>query len=132
MSQNNHAIIERFIDGMSTGSFPDDLLTDDFSVWIVGYNQTVDKESYVRGISALPRVFPEKLQFTIKSMTAEDDRVVAEFTGDGITLSGKRYQNHYLYLFRIRDGRVCFLAEYMDMDAMRDVLIPEMRALQPS
>ncbi len=132
MSHPNHAIVERFIDGMSEGFFPDELLSDDFTVWIVGYNKTVDKASFVKGISAIPEVFPDKLVFTINSMTAEDDRVVAEFVCDGVSLNGKRYQNHYLYLFKIRDGQVYYLAEYLDMDAMRNVLVPEMQSLQPS
>jgi uncharacterized protein len=114
---------------MSEGNITDELVTSDFTVWIVGAEQAVDKESYVNGIANLPKVFPNKLTFTIHSLTAEDDRVVAEFSGNGTTTDGNLYRNNYLYLFKIRDGKVCFLAEYLNLDEMRRVLLPAMTAL---
>ena len=127
MTQVNRALIRRFIAAMSEGAIGADLVTEDFHVWIVGSEQMADRESYVQGIALLPRVFPDKLQFAIKSLTAEEDRVIAEFSGLGTTRGGEVYRNDYLYLFRIRDGKVCFLAEWLNLDAMRGVLIPAMQ-----
>jgi ketosteroid isomerase-like protein len=115
---------------MSDGDITEDLVTDDFTVWIVASEQTVGKESYVNGIANLPKVFPNRLAFTIHSLTAEENRVIAEFSGDGFTTEGKRYRNDYLYLFKIRDGKVYFLAEYLNLDNMRGILLPAMMALQ--
>jgi ketosteroid isomerase-like protein len=129
VTNSNHEIVRKFINAMSDGNITDELVTDDFTVWIVGSEQAVDKESYVNGIANLPKVFPNKLAFTIHSLTAEDERVVAEFGGDGTTTDGKVYRNNYLYLFKIRDGRVYFLAEYLNIDEMRGVLLPAMIAL---
>ena len=129
MTNANHDIVRNFIQAMSDGNITDALVTEDFTVWIVAAEQTVGKKSYADGIAMLPKVFPDKLAFTIHSLTAEDDRVIAEFSGDGITTEGKRYQNDYLYLFKIRDGKVSFLAEYLNLDAMRGILIPAMMAL---
>lgn len=129
MPQVNHAIVRKFIAAMSEGAITGDLVTGDFHVWIVGSEQMADRESYVRGIALLPRVFPGKLHFEIKSLTAEQDRVIAEFSGEGMTAGGEVYRNDYLYLFRLRDGKVCFLAEWLNLDAMRGVLIPAMQAV---
>jgi ketosteroid isomerase-like protein len=129
VTNSNHEIVRKFINAMSDGNITDELVTADFTVWIVGAEQAVDKESYVNGIANLPKVFPNKLAFTIHSLTAEDERVVAEFSGDGTTTDGKLYRNNYLYLFKIRDGRVYFLAEYLNIDEMRGVLLPAMIAL---
>jgi hypothetical protein len=132
MTSANHEIVRRFIQAMSDGDITDDLVTPDFKVWIVANEGLVDKEPYVNGIALLPRVFPDKLAFTIHSLTAEDDRVIAEFSGLGITTGGKTYRNDYLYLFKIRDGRVYFLAEYLNLDEMRGTLIPAMSAVAGS
>jgi uncharacterized protein len=130
VTKANHEIVRRFINAMSNGTITDDLVTPDFTVWIVGTEQTVGKDSYVNGIANLPKVFPDKLAFTIHSLTAEDDRVIAEFSGNGTTTDGKLYRNNYLYLFKIRDGKIYFLAEYLNLDEMRGVLLPAMQALQ--
>ena len=129
MTNPNHQIVRRFIQAMTDGDITDDLVTEDFKVWIVANPGLVDKQPYVDGIALLPRVFPDKLAFTIHSLTAEDDRVIAEFSGLGTTAGGETYRNDYLYLFKIRDGKVYFLAEYLDLDAMRGTLIPAMTAL---
>ena len=129
MTYPNHQLVRRFIQAMSDGDITDDLVTEDFKVWIVANPGLVDKQPYVDGIALLPRVFPDKLAFTIHSLTAEDDRVIAEFSGLGTTTGGETYRNDYLYLFKIRDGKVYFLAEYLDLDAMRGTLIPAMTTL---
>lgn len=126
MSAANHALVRRFIAAMTEGNIRDDLITDDFHVWIVGHDEMADRESYVQGIALLPRVFPGGLPFTVHSITAEEDRVIAEFSARATTVDGEVYRNNYLYLFRIRAGKVCFLAEYLDLDAMRGILVPAM------
>lgn len=126
MTKANHELVRRFLDAMTAGDITDDLVTPDFKVWIVADENIHDKDTYASGIANLPKIFPDKLIFTIKSLTAEDDRVVAEFSGSGTLPSGTLYQNDYLYLFKIRDGKVCYLAEYLNLDLMRGVLMPEM------
>jgi ketosteroid isomerase-like protein len=130
VTKANHEIVRKFIKAMSDGNITDELVTPDFTVWIVGTEQSVDKESYVQGIANLPKVFPDKLAFKIHSLTAEGDRVVAEFSGNGTTAEGKLYRNSYLYLFKIRGGKVYFLAEYLNLDEMRGILLPAMMALR--
>lgn len=67
-------------------------------------------------------VFPEGLKFTIKSITAEDDRVAIEAESYGRHKSGRIYSNQYHFLMRIRGGKVAEWKEYMDTMHANDVL----------
>jgi ketosteroid isomerase-like protein len=67
--------------------------------------------------------FPKGLRFTIRTLTAEEDRVAVEAEGDGIHASGKPYHNDYHLLMRVRGGKIVELREYLDTMMVRDVLL---------
>ena len=67
--------------------------------------------------------FPQGIQFTIKGMTAEDDRVAIEAESRGLHASGVMYENQYHFLMVIRDGRVREFKEYLDTQLAREVLV---------
>jgi ketosteroid isomerase-like protein len=51
----------------------------------------------------------------IRHLTAEDDRVAAELVIRGRSkASGRDYENHYHFLFVIRDGRIAEFHEHLD------------------
>lgn len=66
--------------------------------------------------------FPAGLSYTVHAVTAEGSRVAVEATGKGRHVSGKDYVNHYHFLFTWRDGRLLELKEYMDTEAVTEVL----------
>ena len=66
--------------------------------------------------------FPEGLTFTIRQMTAEEDRVAVEAESHGRHASGRIYNNQYHFLFTLRAGEVLSLKEYMDTELVTDVL----------
>lgn len=66
--------------------------------------------------------FPEGLSFTIRQMTAEEDRVAVEAESYGRHASGRIYNNQYHFLFTLRAGKVLSLKEYMDTEMVTDVL----------
>ncbi|HXE74296.1 MAG TPA: nuclear transport factor 2 family protein [Candidatus Xenobia bacterium] len=51
---------------------------------------------------------------TIHNLVAEGDCVVAEATGEAETREGRPYRNTYCFVFRIRDGKIAGVTEYMD------------------
>jgi hypothetical protein len=66
--------------------------------------------------------FPQGLKFTIRALTAEDDRVAIEAESYGRHASGKLYANQYHFLMRVRDGRITEWREYLDTMLANDVL----------
>ena len=45
---------------------------------------------------------------------ADGDHVVVLAKGDAETVEGKRYDNDYCFVFRMKDGRIVEVREYMD------------------
>ena len=72
--------------------------------------------------------FPDGIKYTIHNMTAEDDRVAVEATGEGMHVSGQPYKNHYHFLFVWRDQQLLQLKEYMDTELVTEVICGGQRA----
>lgn len=75
--------------------------------------------------------FPEGLHYTVHAVTAEGSRVAVEATGRGRHVSGVDYVNHYHFLFTWRDGELLELKEYMDTEAITEVLCNGQRPGSP-
>jgi uncharacterized protein len=63
-------------------------------------------------------------QFTARAIRviAEDDVVVVEARGQVNTKAGKPYNQTYCYVFRLADGRVSELTEYLDTELVGQAL----------
>ncbi len=59
-------------------------------------------------------IFPDGLDLTIKTITAEGDHVVLEAESYSIAANGNTYNNTYSYHFDIRDGKIQSVREYSD------------------
>lgn len=68
------------------------------------------------------------ITFELLTMTAEDDRVALEMQGRAALVNGNRYDNQYHFLFKLRDGKVYQMKEYLDTKLVDDVLGPLVRA----
>jgi uncharacterized protein len=62
---------------------------------------------------ASPSIFTQ-VESTIRTMTAEDDRVAVESEFAGTLPDGRVYRNVYHYLMWFRDGKVLRVKEYLD------------------
>lgn len=127
MTANSHEIVREFLAALSGGELADDMLTPDFSGWTV-LSGPVDKATYQRAFKVFATIFAEGPVLTIHSLTAEEDRVVAEFRSKGTLANGDAYQNDYLFLFRIRDGRIAYVGEYFNPDIVREKIAPAIAA----
>ena len=65
-------------------------------------------------VDPMPIFVDGGIQFTVHSLTAEDDRVAAEVESYAPLVNGKVYNNHYHMLFVIRDGKIAIVKEYAD------------------
>jgi len=125
MTATHHQIVREFLAALSRGELDDDMLTPDFSGWTV-LSGPVDRATYQAAFRVFAKIFKEGPFPTIHSLTAEEDRVVAEFRSRGILSNGDDYQNDYLFLFRVRDGRIAYVGEYFNPDVVRQKIAPAM------
>jgi len=122
-------LVHAFFDAVSAGELPDSLLTDDMTGWITT-GGTMDKARYQGLIVLLRRMLKEPLAFTIDSITAEQDRAVAEVRSTGTLINGEPYAQTYVYVFRLRDGRIASVAEHYNALISEQKLLPLMKELQ--
>ena len=127
MTHVNHELARKFFAALSSGNIPDDLLTADMTVWTTT-SGTSTKARYQAGIKMLASIFSGGISYTVDSLTAEDDRVAAEVQGNGTLINGETYQNVYMYILRIRDGRIASVAEHFNPDPIRERIAPLMQA----
>ncbi|MCJ8158553.1 nuclear transport factor 2 family protein [Sphingomonas sp. LaA6.9] len=127
MTQTNHQIVRDFFAAISRGETPDALFTPDMTGWTAS-SGTSEKARFLGGIRLLTTIFSGPYHYSIKSLTAEDDRVVAEVHGSGMLVSGEAYANDYAFIFRIRDGRIASVAEHSDVALVREKLHPLLAA----
>jgi ketosteroid isomerase-like protein len=72
-------------------------------------------------IGPLFEQFADRYTATADRFIAEGDFVVAEVQGRVTTKTGKLYNNRYCYIFRIVDGKVRELIEYLDTQLVVEV-----------
>jgi ketosteroid isomerase-like protein len=103
-----------------------DHYADDMVMWTAGslaFSGPHTKDE-IRGLmDGILGAFPDGLEFSIRTLTAEDDRVAIEAECDGVHVSGTPYRNQYHFLMRIRDGAIVEFKEYLDTQLAQDVLL---------
>ena len=82
----------------------------------------LDRDEILNRTSRVLEAFPQGLKFTVRTMTAEGDRVAIEAESAGLHASGKRFDNRYHFLMLLKDGKIVQLTEYMDTELVTEVL----------
>ena len=121
---SNHQLVRDFFAAMSSGNLPDDLLSPDMTTWTTSSGGGSDKARYQGGVKLLASITKGGLTYTIDSLTAEDDRVAAEVQAHGTLVNGEDFHNVYVFLFRIRDGRIASVAEHFNPIPVREKIVP--------
>jgi ketosteroid isomerase-like protein len=117
MSEQNKQVVLDFITAMGKGE-PDaaaPCITEDAYTLAKGYGKFAgvrNRDTILATIGAFKALMPGGLAPTILSVTAEADRVVVEFEGNGTLYNGESYRNEYCMVFTLRDGRICQVNEY--------------------
>ncbi|HEY6253889.1 MAG TPA: nuclear transport factor 2 family protein [Candidatus Angelobacter sp.] len=108
-------------------------MTDDFS-WTVS-GTTKWSRTYAPKQTVLSELFPplrahmaDRIKTIAQRFIAEDDLVVVEARGSNTTTSGKPYNNSYCFVFRVADGKLKEVTEYMDTFLVNAVLGEEPKA----
>jgi ketosteroid isomerase-like protein len=129
MSETNKGLARAYFAAVTAGELPDDLLTPDMTAWTTTQG-TMDKATYQGLIRLLARMCAKPLAFTIDALTAEGERVVAEARSEGLLIDGQPYGNTYVFVFKVRDGRIAWIAEHYNALIVTEKLIPVMKLLE--
>ena len=77
-----------------------------------------------RLIAPLRAQYADRYTASAERIMAEGDLVVAEVRGRVTTVAGKPYNNCYCFIFRIADGKIVEMTEYLDTDLVNSALAP--------
>lgn len=83
-----------------------------------------DAATVTGAIEAFKTLMPSGLRFTVKTVTAEGDRVVIEAEGNAETHAGTRYANNYVFVFAMEGGLIKEVREYFCTRYADEVLWP--------
>jgi len=129
MSEQNKRTVTQFIEAMGRGDADaaDKLITGDAFTLAMGYSEFAgvrERETILATIAGFRELMPDGMRPEIISLTAEGDRVVAEFKGNGVLANGEPYCNEYCMVFFLRDGRIAQVREYFCTVLAEKVLLP--------
>lgn len=71
-----------------------------------------NREQFSKVPATMSSVLKSPIQLKIVDVTAEGDRVAVEAETDSEMLNGKRYNNAYHFVFKLRDGKFTEVREY--------------------
>lgn len=125
--ERNKQLARAFFDALNRGDVPAilDAYADDGYCLTTGntlISGKFSKAQIAQAAGGIFEVFPNGIRFTIKAMTAEDDRVAVEAESEGDHVSGQRYSNQYHFFMRFGDGKLTEFKEYMDTERITDIL----------
>jgi len=117
MSEQNKQVVINFIEAMGRGdaAAAAPCITEDAYTLAKGFGKFAGvrkHDTILATIGAFKQLMPGGMEPEIHSITAEADRVVVEFEGNGTLINGEPYCNQYCMVFTMRDGRICQANEY--------------------
>ncbi|MDQ7805647.1 nuclear transport factor 2 family protein [Amycolatopsis sp. A133] len=128
----NKQLLKTAFDAWATGDIRPLLaaLADDVTWTVSGHNSWSGrfhgKDAVRRDLlGPLGEQFDGAYTSTASRFVAEDDVVVVETQGSVATKAGGRYDNQYCFVFRVEDGRIREITEYMDTQLVVEAL-PEL------
>lgn len=64
----------------------------------------------------------DRYRATAQLIIAEGDRVVVQARGQATTKNGAPYNNEYCFIYRISEGQICEVIEYLDTELLTRAL----------
>ena len=141
MSQNRD-IAEKFYTSITNGEIQviEDLLSDDFELIVPMENGILSghykgKKRFMEDV--LPLVFscvnPEKIVFCkdFRIINSFNDTIISMAQNDGVALSGKSYNQIYLHIITIKEGKISRLIETFDSALANNSLWGDSKKLIP-
>ena len=124
MNHDNHQLVRDFFVAISMGELGDELLTTDMTMWASSSGKTVDKTGTQQAMKLLASIAKGGINYEVVSLTAEDDRVVAEIKSHGVLINDDVFENWHMMIFTIRDQRIAKVKEYVNAEVVKEKIHP--------
>jgi len=133
MSEQNKQVVLKFIEAMGKGdsAAAAPCIAEDTFTLAKGFGKFAGVRTHdtiLATIDAFSKLMPGGMEPDILSVTAEGDRVVVEFEGNGTLFNGESYCNQYCMVFMLRDGKIRQVNEYFCTILADKVLWPLVEA----
>src|SRR4051812_12992177 len=111
-AQENKEVVRKFVSGIGTEANPLELVSPDIRVHLTGTHKFA---GVYNGVQDLTERFMVRIMSELESLgslvvdqlVAEGDYVVAKFHAeDRMTKTGNPYNNEYLAVFKVEDGKI--------------------------
>jgi ketosteroid isomerase-like protein len=124
VAENNRTLVLRLMRAMDKCDADTirEIIAPDATWWVLGVGK-LDRETVIAQLEALlgnARVAETEILGT----TAEGERVAVESKGNFEFADGRVYRNDYHHLYKVRDGRVIGVREYLDLRITEAVFGP--------
>jgi len=110
----NKQVVLRFVEEICACRVASDLVNPDATFWSFRLG-TVSRQQFFDMLARTAPIFSKPVKLTIRSTTAEGDRVTVEATGDGTLKDGRKYDNTYHFMFEVKNGKIQAMREYNDV-----------------
>jgi len=117
----NKQLMQHIFDELAQGNSRPlvESMADDFCWTVTGstkWSRTYKGKEAVLGelFATLRSRMADRIRTIPERFIAEDDVVVVEARGNNTTKSGKPYNNRYCFVFRLANGKLQEVTEYMD------------------
>ena len=93
------------------------MMTSEATWWVAGtmpISGTYDKAQFTKLLSGVLDTCTGPIKITPREFTAEGDRVAVEAESYTQTRNGRTYNNLYHFVFRVREGKIACVKEYLD------------------
>jgi uncharacterized protein len=115
--EDNKALVRTFIEAFSSGdaATADRCLAPTAITVAKGFGKLSGdrpRDLIIATTATFKDVIPTGLRPRFVSLTAEGDRVVAEFEGNATLANGEQYDNQYCMVFTIQEGKIVHVNEY--------------------
>lgn len=113
-----------------------DLFADDSTLWLIG---TLPFSGTLRGrkeildkmyLPSLDRMASGTMTWQLRTVVAEGEHVVVEWTSQRKTPDGRDYENFLIALFHVRNGKIVSMREYLDTQRAKEAYWPETKVLE--
>jgi len=125
--EENKALVREYFRRMQAGEATvADLMADDVTWWVPQSSELGGTHCGKAAVLALMAkgvdLYQLPLSVSIEEMVAERDSVCVQLAIEAKTAAGRPYRNDYHFAFRVRDGRIAAVREYVDTKYASELL----------